>query len=128
MFQGFALLKEIITFNGASMMKIAELINIHILPEIVLVPAHLMVLDVQCKLMMQMQTIVNVKLEQKDLILVGEIANCCGDDANEYKITCIGDVGACSGDNVACCNAASDCVYNNVCYSTGASLNGFVCG
>lgn len=59
--------------------------------------------------------------------LGGEISGCCGDDGSEYKITCIGDVGACSGDNVACCNAASDCVYNNVCYSNGASRSGFVC-
>ncbi|UCD06975.1 MAG: fibronectin type III domain-containing protein, partial [Candidatus Aenigmatarchaeota archaeon] len=56
--------------------------------------------------------------------LGGELAatTCCGDDSNEYSITCqdgLGGSGACadSTDDFACCNANTDCVYNNFCYS-----------
>lgn len=61
--------------------------------------------------------------------LGGEVSatTCCGDDSSEYKITCMGDLNACSGDNVACCNANTDCVYNNGCYSNGAMRGTYVC-
>ncbi len=48
----------------------------------------------------------------------GEISQCCGDDANENVIWEVGDTDGMNSD--ACCNAASDCVDDNTCYSSGA--------
>ncbi len=41
--------------------------------------------------------------------------NCCGDDANEYKISEAGSVDSTPSD--ACCNAADKCVDDNTCYA-----------
>ncbi len=48
---------------------------------------------------------------------------CCGDDANEYAITCSCNLSACfcSGDTKACCAHSDDCVWNNACYLNGTS-------
>ncbi len=58
--------------------------------------------------------------------LGGDYANpkCCGDDANEYVRTCVGDNEICdvSTDDVACCNVSTDCVYNDVCYTDGQTV------
>jgi hypothetical protein len=49
---------------------------------------------------------------------------CCGDDANEYYLTCDPDSTndgptTCSGDgNNSCCDAQYDCVYNKTCYDS----------
>jgi hypothetical protein len=51
----------------------------------------------------------------------GEIAatNCCGDDANENKITRTCDSGICTSDSSddACCDTSTDCVYSSICYA-----------
>ena len=46
---------------------------------------------------------------------------CCGDDANEYAITCSCNSNACfcSGDTKACCAHLDDCVWNGRCYLNG---------
>jgi len=46
---------------------------------------------------------------------------CCGDDANEYAITCSCNSKACfcSGDTQACCANSDDCVWNGGCYLNG---------
>ena len=53
----------------------------------------------------------------------GEINStvCCGDDANENKITRQCDTGICetNSSDDACCLSSNKCVYNNVCYSNG---------
>lgn len=53
---------------------------------------------------------------------IGGIANCCGDDVNEYKRTRVCDGYACasSTSDDACCSRSNDCVYNSVCYANGA--------
>ncbi len=54
---------------------------------------------------------------------IGGIANCCGDDSNEYVRTRQCDGYACSsssGDD-SCCDQTSDCVLNDVCYNNGAN-------
>ncbi|MDK2850020.1 MAG: hypothetical protein PWR32_687, partial [Candidatus Woesearchaeota archaeon] len=67
----------------------------------------------------------------KEWNIGGEVSSttCCGDDANEYDLICVGDTGACSGatDNKACCNANTDCVYNNACYANGATRGSYEC-
>ncbi len=51
----------------------------------------------------------------------GDIGACCGDDANEYKLTrncnswCTND-----GSDDACCSANNKCVYSSTCYSSGS--------
>ena len=71
--------------------------------------------------------------------LGGITNNCCGDDPNEYVVSCSGETSTessylCFGDNrdVACCSSNTDCVYNDTCYPSGTgaiSLSGatFVC-
>ncbi|MDI6806963.1 MAG: hypothetical protein QMD14_04100 [Candidatus Aenigmarchaeota archaeon] len=46
---------------------------------------------------------------------------CCGDDANEYKLTRVCAVGVCDSDpsDDACCSLPDKCVYNSVCYPNG---------
>ena len=51
---------------------------------------------------------------------IGGIANCCGDDANEFVIN---EAGVTDGSSNACCNDNNDCVYNNVCYDTTDSTD-----
>ncbi|MFH0875063.1 MAG: VWA domain-containing protein [archaeon] len=57
-----------------------------------------------------------------DTFEIGTTRQCCGDDANEnytYRIcsvTCTTNV-----NDAACCNANTDCVYNNMCYSAGTN-------
>ena len=48
---------------------------------------------------------------------------CCGDDANEYAITCSCNSNACScsGDLEACCAHSDDCVWSGGCYLNGDS-------
>jgi len=50
---------------------------------------------------------------------------CCGDDANEYAITCSCNSNACScsGDTKACCAHSDDCVWNDGCYLNGSSTD-----
>jgi len=57
---------------------------------------------------------------------LGGIANCCGDDANEYVRTRVCDGYACttSAADDACCDQTSDCVLNSVCYNNGDGLPG----
>ena len=59
----------------------------------------------------------------------GEVAasTCCGDDSNEYAISCVRDsndpgsnICDASNDNLACCSSSTDCVYDNTCYSSGS--------
>ncbi|MDK2907944.1 MAG: hypothetical protein PWQ87_402, partial [Candidatus Woesearchaeota archaeon] len=52
----------------------------------------------------------------------GEIANCCGDDANEYRIinTFDATMDAISDLSDACCNSETKCVYNDTCYPNDA--------
>ena len=48
---------------------------------------------------------------------------CCGDDANEYNLSCIDNTnnGDCGSDTLACCNSADKCVdHNGNCKSPGA--------
>ncbi len=49
---------------------------------------------------------------------------CCTDDNGEYRKDCVGDNEICdvSTDDVACCKASTDCVYNNVCYTNGQTV------
>ena len=67
---------------------------------------------------------------------LGGIANCCGDDANEYNRTCVDstDNGACGTDTKACCNESNDCVdhlgvckEHNSCYIFGTSNKTSLC-
>jgi len=53
----------------------------------------------------------------------GDISNCCGDDANEYRKTRICEPGSCSSNPAddACCNSNTKCVWNSVCYSSGST-------
>ena len=55
----------------------------------------------------------------------GEVAanSCCGDDSGEYVRDCQGDSAVCneSSDNLACCDAPTDCVYDDTCYPSGTS-------
>ncbi len=50
---------------------------------------------------------------------------CCGDDSNEFVITCQeeGNLHMCDSNyvNKACCSQETDCVYNGLCYSKGQS-------
>ncbi|MCK4428757.1 MAG: hypothetical protein KAU95_00155, partial [Candidatus Aenigmarchaeota archaeon] len=50
---------------------------------------------------------------------------CCGDDANEWAITCYCNSAACScaGDTQSCCKNTDDCVWNNRCYLNGADTD-----
>ncbi|MDI3543722.1 MAG: hypothetical protein PWQ28_3 [Candidatus Woesearchaeota archaeon] len=54
--------------------------------------------------------------------LGGEISGCCGDDANEFVSSGVGDNTLdpyfISSDSKACCNSNTDCVYNNNCYTS----------
>jgi len=59
--------------------------------------------------------------------LPGDYTNkyCCGDDPNEYIISCSpSNQQPCtsSSSNTACCDASTDCVYNGNCYSSGGSI------
>ncbi|MHA1290502.1 MAG: hypothetical protein ACTSPB_24225, partial [Candidatus Thorarchaeota archaeon] len=49
---------------------------------------------------------------------------CCGDDPGENYVTCIDDSydDACEsdGNETACCNESTDCVYNNLCTTSGS--------
>jgi hypothetical protein len=57
--------------------------------------------------------------------LGGETASttCCGDDANENKVTSISDgsMDSAIADLVACCNPSTDCAASNICTTTGSS-------
>ena len=61
---------------------------------------------------------------------IGGIANCCGDDNSEHKLTrvCQDGVGwsvcATSPSDDACCDQTSDCVWDNACYNNGADHPG----
>ena len=51
---------------------------------------------------------------------IGGIANCCGDDANEYVTNSVYDAAtmdAIPAATDACCNQTTDCVHNNTCYN-----------
>jgi len=58
---------------------------------------------------------------------------CCGDDPNEYIVTCQDDDGALCNTLPAgprwdaCCDHFQDCVYDNTCYNRGAEFNGRNC-
>ncbi len=59
--------------------------------------------------------------------------SCCGDDVDEFAITCADDDGVfCLGLPLAsqrdgCCDDASDCMYDNTCYNMGDEIGGRNC-
>jgi len=59
--------------------------------------------------------------------LPGDYVNkyCCGDDPNEYIVSCSpSNQQPCtsSSSNTACCISSTECVYNGNCYSSGSSI------
>lgn len=59
--------------------------------------------------------------------LPGDYVNkyCCGDDPNEYILSCFPSNQkpfTSSSSNTACCDVSTDCVYDGNCYSSGSSI------
>ena len=52
----------------------------------------------------------------------GAGTQCCGDDANEYLVSCLASSSVspgCQAANDVCCDENSDCTYGNACYTGG---------
>jgi len=58
----------------------------------------------------------------------GNNPDCCGDDGNEFRVTRDCNSGCTdSGSDVECCNNANDCVFSDVCTSSGSCDNLLYC-